>query len=222
MAAVDSHRQALRAGAPWLVLALGALFAAHGTPALLGPLSSNPPAWTERAASLVGLIGSAAMLIGLMQLARARVAGRRHPALALAFGAWVAEFVARLAPLNGSSSGPKLWIAIQLVSSSAAMWFAASGVAWILRAQQAGGAVAPWRRAKRAFAALTLATCALVAISAALGPEADLAQRLHSVPLGPALAWLAFAAPWLLLALAVRSSLRWLGRVRSTAEILAR
>lgn len=205
-----------------MVLALGALFTAHGAPALLGPLSSNPPAWTEQAATLVGLIGSAAMLIGLMQLARARVAGRRHPALALAFGAWAAEFVARLAPLNGATSGGAVWSAIQLVSSSAAMWFAASGVAWILRAQQAGGAIAPWRRTKRAFAALTLASCALVALSAALGPDSELWMRVRSAPLGPALAWLAFATPWLLLALAVRSSLRWLGRVRSTAEILAR
>ncbi len=205
-----------------MVLALGALFTAHGAPALLGPLTSSAPQWVEQAASLVGLIGSAAMLIGLMQFARARVAGRRHPSLALAFGAWTAEFVARLAPLSAESSGPQVWAAIQLVGSSAAMWFAASGVTWILRAQQAGGAIAPWRRAKRAFSALTLASCALVVISAALGADSDLWQRIQSAPLGPALAWLAFATPWLLLALAVRSSLRWLGRVRSTAEILAR
>lgn len=205
-----------------MVLALGALFAAHGIPALLGPLSSNLPSWTLRAAALVGLIGSAAMLIGLMQFARARVAGRRHPALALAFGAWAAEFVARLAPLNSELSEPQVWSALQLVASSAAMWLAASGVAWILRAQQAGGAIAPWRRARRAFGALTFATCALVALSAALGSESELWQRVQTAPLGPALAWIVFAAPWLLLALAVRASVRWLGRVRSTAEILAR
>jgi hypothetical protein len=31
-----------------------------------------------------------------------------------------------------------------------------------------------------------------------------------------------FALPWALLVLAARANVRWLGRVRSTAEILAR
>jgi hypothetical protein len=221
---LDTHRQALRATMPWMVLALGPLVLSVAAPAVAGAFAGEDGAapWIGKVASMLGLVGSAAMLIGLLQLSRARASGQRHPAVVLAFAFWTAEFVARMWPLQGGDGAPGVWLGVQLVASSASMWSAATGVIWILRRQQAGGAIASWRRARLGFTALTLSLAACVAAARALAPERELGSWLDALSFGPALAWLAFAAPWILLVLAVRASLRWLGRARSTAEILAR
>ncbi len=221
---LDTHRQALRATMPWMVLALGPLVLSVAAPALAGVFAdeAGPATWIARGASMLGLVGSAAMLIGLLQLSRARASGQRHPAVLLAFTFWLAEFVARMWPLQGGDGGPGALLGIQLVASSAAMWSASTGVIWILRRQQAGGAITSWRRARLAFTALTLALALAVAVARGFAPERELWSWIGSTRFAPSLAWIAFAAPWVLLVLAVRSSLRWLGRARSTAEILAR
>jgi hypothetical protein len=220
--AVDSHRQALRAGSSWLVLALGPLIAAHALPALLGAVAQTPPEWLARTAALLGLVGSVAMLLALVQLALARVGGRRHPALMLALVAWATELGARVAPLNDAAAQIEVWSGVQLVASSCAMWFAANGVLWILRAQQAVGVLAPWKRVRIGFTVLTLSAASVLISARMQGPDRAIADGLASIPFGGALAWLVFALPWALLVLAARASVRWLGRVRSTAEILAR
>jgi hypothetical protein len=220
--AVDSHRQALRAGSSWLVLALGPLIAAHALPALLGAVLQEPPAWLLRTAALLGLVGSVAMLLALAQLALARVGGRRHPALLLAAAAWATELGARVAPLNDAAAQVEVWSGVQLVASSCALWFAANGVLWILRAQQAADALAAWKRVRSGFTVLTLSAASVLISARMQGPERTVADGLAAVPYGGALAWIVFALPWALLVLAARANVRWLGRVRSTAEILAR
>lgn len=224
MVAHDSHRQALRAAAPWVAIALGPLIVSVALPATWGAISSSggPPAWLAQIGTLLGLLGSAAMLIGLMQLARARAGGRRHPALGLAFAFWVVEFVARMWPLQGGVGAPDAWLGAQLVASSISMWCTATGVLWILRRQQAQAALAPWKLARAAFAVLTLLLATLVVVARSAAPELSASEWLTSHQLGAALAWLAFATPWAALVFAVRASVRWLGRMRSTAEILAR
>lgn len=222
MSAVDSHRQALRAGSSWLVLALGPLIAAHALPALLGAFTPAPPAWLLRTSALLGVVGSVAMLLALVQLALARVGGRRHPALMLALAAWAAELGARVAPLNDAAAQVEVWSGVQLVASSCAMWFAANGVLWILRAQQAGGVLQPWKHVRVGFTVLTLSAASVLIAARMQGPDRAIADGLAAIPYGGALAWLVFAAPWALLVVAARANVRWLGRVRSTAEILAR
>jgi len=220
--AVDSHRQALRAGSSWLVLALGPLLAAHSVPALLGALLDQPPEWLLQTSALLGVVGSVAMLLALAQFALARVGGRRHPALMLALAAWAAELGARVAPLSTAAAQVEVWSGVQLIASSCAMWFAATGVMWILRAQQAAGVLPPWKRVRIGFTVLTLSTASVLISARMQGPEGRIVDGLASIPYGGALAWLVFATPWALLVLATRASVRWLGRVRSTAEILAR
>lgn len=223
--ALDTHRQALRAAMPWIVLGLGPLAVSVAGPALAGALSSAAPAWIDRAAEMLGLIGSAALLLGTMQAARARVSGRKHPALVLAFTFWLAEFVTRLWPLQsdpaGASPSGDVALGVRLVASSASMACFAAGAAWILRHQQAGAAVNSWRRARTAFTVLTLAIAA-AAWFARSAENGGLSQQLERHPFAAAAAWIVFAAPWALAVVAVRGTLRWLGRVRSTAEILAR
>lgn len=224
MIALDSHRQALRAAAPWVAIALGPLIVSVALPALAGVVAgaAGPPVWVTTAGTMLGLVGSAAMLIGLMQLARAKSSGRRHPALGLAFVFWVVEFVARMWPLQGGSGAPDAWLGGQLVASSISMWCLATGALWILRRQQARATLRPWKYVRVAFAALTLLLAALVVLARNAAPELSASEWLATHRLGAALAWLAFALPWVLLVFAVRASVRWLGRTRSTAEILAR
>jgi len=222
--ALDTHRQALRTAMPWLVLALGPLIVSVAAPALAGAFwnAEAEPQWIERACSTLGLVGSAAMLLGLMQLARARVSGQWHPSLALAFSFWLVEFVARLWPMSADGDAPSAWVGARLVASSASMWCLSTGVSWILRHQQATHSVAAWRRVRSAFALLTLALAVVALLARQSDPSVGLSGWLASIPFASAVAWIVFAAPWALLLAAVRATLRWLGRVRSTAEILAR
>ena len=71
------------------------------------------------------------------------------------------------------------------------------------------------------FVAVLLALLAALVVWARAS-DADVAGTVASSALLSAAAWVAFAAPWVLLIGAVRTTLRWLGRARSTAEILAR
>lgn len=220
----ETHRQALRAGLPWLVFALLLLTSAVGLPASLSPWIADTrwEPWIDRCATALGAFGSGAMLFALLHFARARLFGRPSLQLVAAFGAWTGELALRLvAVASEPNAGDRLFVA-RLACATIAMIAMCGGLLTLLQRGQAVRELAPWRVARVLFA---LFACGLFSVFAAarwVAPEQDLWPWIASWPAGVSLAWIAFCAPWVALAHAVRRSVRWVARRQTFAEIWTR
>ena len=216
--ALETHRRALRSGLPRIVAALVLLGLSIAVPALSDPLGVSLPVWAARAVWATGAFGSGAMLMGLLELARARVAGRASLQLSAAFLLWCAELALRLwraslEPADGEVEG-----FLELLCANAAMLSLCGGMAWLLRARLAQREAATWRLPRILFGLLLL----MVAVLAVWVRFADLelAPEPATLAAKAVALWLLFLAPWAALVRALRATVRFASRAQSTAEIL--
>jgi hypothetical protein len=217
---LETHRKALRAGLPWIVVALVLLGVSVALSACLLPWIAETAAgaWVGRAADGIGALGSVAMAAGIFQVSRARIGGEFSIALRAAFPLWLVELLGRARDLAFESDGD-LVLAIRIVAASSAMLAFSSGMTWLLVRRGARQQAAAWRVAWTAF--LGLAALIVLALAAArFQPDAGLAHLLERIPYGAALAWLVFVLPWLALVRAVRRSIHWVARGQTIAEVL--
>ncbi|MCY3001908.1 MAG: hypothetical protein NTV21_08890 [Planctomycetota bacterium] len=216
--ALETHRRAMRSGLPRLVAALVLLGLSLAVPALAEPLGIPLPLWAARGVWATGALGSGAMLMGLLELARARVGGQGSAQLAAAFLLWCAELALRLyraslEPGEGETVG-----LVELLCANAAMASLCGGMAWLLRAQRAPREAAIWLLPRVLFV-LFLACAAALAAWVRLG-DVDLALELDALAGSAATLWVLFLAPWAALVRALRAAVRVASRTQSTAEIL--
>ena len=216
----ETHRRALRNALPWLFAALFPLLLSVALPTSLSPfVGASSAAWIERASTWLGAIGSGAMLLGLLQLSRARVSGGLVPSFVSGFLAWTAEFALRMFALSSSDELDTL-LAARLIASSIAMLAVATGMAGVIARQGGRAHVGSWRRTQLMFAAFAALLAVALAFARTRTPELGLWSWIESLPLGAPLAWLAFATPWAALVLAVRRSVRWIARGQSVSDVL--
>jgi hypothetical protein len=216
--ALETHRRALRSGLPRIVAALVLLGLSIAAPALAGPLGLALPLWAARAVWAAGALGSGAMLLGLLELARARVGGKASAQLGAAFLLWCVELALRLYRASLEPGDGEVLGLIELLSANAAMVCLCGGVAWLLRAQRAQREAATWLLPRVLFGVFLLSAAALAAW-VRLG-EVDLARELDMLSGSATALWILFLAPWAALVRALRAAVRVVSRAQSTAEIL--
>jgi hypothetical protein len=216
--ALDTHRKALRGGLPWIVVALCLLAASAALAAGLQPFLASE--WVATTGTALGALGSGAMLLGLLQLARARSGGRSSAALLAAFPLWLVEFATRLGSLALSDSPGSTSLAVRLLAASLAMLCLSRGMLWLFARQNARAQIPPWRLSQALFGGFALLLAAALGLARLRAPDGGLWPWIESLPAGTVLAWLAFVAPWLALVHAVRRSVRHVARRQTVAEVL--
>jgi len=216
--ALETHRRAIRNGLPRVVAALVLLGLSLAVQALAEPLGLPLPLWPARAVWAAGALGSGAMLMGLLEFARARVGGRASAQLAAAFLLWSAELALRLYRASLEPGTGEVFGLIELLCANAAMASLCGGMPWLLRAQRAPREAATWLLPRLLFVLFLLCAGALAAWVRLDG--IDLAHELDTLSGSAATLWVLFLAPWAALVRSLRAAVRVASRTQSTAEIL--
>jgi hypothetical protein len=213
----DTNRRALRGGMPWALVGfvlLAAsialwLLAANGGLAALRP---------GAVAGLAGIAGSALFAVGLATFARGRVAARTSLWLWAALALWVGELALRVRAFAADPQAvPRAALGgVRLLLVAGAMVAFANGVLWLWRDRAPRNVRATWA-ATRVFFLLQLGALALAA--AIPGPTWHGGAPADRIVL--ALVWLVFAAPWAVLYVALRRTMRALARQQTAADVLA-
>jgi hypothetical protein len=232
----DTNRRALRAALPWLFVGFLLL-----TFSIALWLVDQAPAehWLAalpigRANVVCGFLGSAAFLVGMVQLARALIRSRPSLALLAAVLLWAIEFALRIhsavttsvdaagAPVDAPEPSGEL--GARLVLAAGAMIALCSGMIWIWGSGSPRAPRAIWRSARRLFIAQLCAYSSLyVAASVHARGFYEVFEDVRSrVPLGLGwpLVWLVFALPFAALFLALKQTVAHAARRQSVAEIL--
>jgi hypothetical protein len=232
----DTNRRALRAALPWLFV--GFLLLTFSIALWL--LDQVPEDhWLAalpigRANVVCGLLGSAAFLVGMIQLARALIRSRPSLALLAAVALWAVELVLRIhsavsSPVDAAgapieSTEPRGELGARLLLAAGAMIALCSGMIWIWGSGSPRAPRAIWRGARRLFLAQLCAYSSLYV--AALVHDRGLYEVFEDVrarvPLGLGwpLTWLVFALPFAALFLALKQTVAHAARRQSVAEIL--
>jgi hypothetical protein len=217
----DTNRRALGASLPWLSLGLAAMLAAFGARALFA--LSYFSKWIDRAAvansARIGeLVGAAIFLIGLLILARGRIAGRLSFWALSAAILWVGQMGLELIAFGGRSDLD----AMRLFFAAGTGIGLSSAVPWMLDRSQSRDRLAIWRSARAVFA-LQLALLFVVPLVALLRKRAwneNAASLFVDEPMLLAIAWLAFAGPWTVAFIALRRTARWSQRRETLGDLL--
>lgn len=232
----DTNRRALRAALPWLFVGFLLLTASIGL-WLIDQVSDD--LWLaslpiRRAHVVCGFLGSAAFLVGMIQLARALIRARPSLALLAAVALWLGEFGLRVhsvvsVPVDAAggpveSAAPRGELGARLLLAAGAMVALCSGMIWIWGSGSPRAPRAIWRGARRLFLAQLCAYSSLYV--AAFFHDRGLFEVFEDVrarvPLGLGwpLTWLVFALPFAALFLALKQTVAHAARRQSVAEIL--
>jgi hypothetical protein len=202
-----SNRKALRRGLPWTLLgfvvlvasiALWVAFALLTTPAVL------------HAARVLGLLGSALFGLGLSTFTRERRSGPGGRWLDVALILWLAELGLRAAQLVAPEHVGELAVGLRLGCIAGSM---AALATWMTAVWSAAPRVRISWSATRVFFLLQIAAVGLLA--SVPGATSWLPQRFEL-----ASAWVLFGAPWIVLYVALRRTMRELGRQHSVSDVL--
>lgn len=228
----DTNRRALRAALPWLFVGFLLLTASVGLWVLdhaqLGALAIG------RANVVCGLLGSAAFLVGMIQLARAMIRARPSLALIAAVALWAVELALRFhsavwpsvdaAAAPPERVEPRAELGAELVLAAAAMIALCSGMLWIFGSGSPRAPRPIWRGTRQLFMAQMCAysSLALAAWWHGRGLYEVFEDVRARIPLGLGwpLVWLVFAFPFAALFLALKQTVAHAARRQSVAEIL--
>ena len=214
----DSNLMALRSSLPWiflgwLTLAVSVALWAYSPETEAGAL------FVSR--TTIGAVGSGMILMGLLLLARGRIANRYSHWLVIAFAAWLVEFTLRLSSiLNENIDG----VALRWLFSSTSCMAMGPGVLWLWDSLRPKGQGKLWVRSTRLFCVQLCAALSLVIAGFTHGVGAldayHQVRELFSVLPGHALTWLVFAGPYCYLFLVIRQTARCVDKRTSPTEFL--
>lgn len=214
----DSNLQALRSGLPWIFLGFIGLALSLGL-WLISPGSEQGAFLTT--SNTLGAAGSGLFLLGLLQLARGRVARCFSGALLFAFAAWVAEFSLRMTELVSEDfDGAGLrWLSAALACTALGR-----GVIWLWDRNVPDSQRETWRRTSQLFAIQICAALSLCIASAThdMSTLAVYRRVTDAIPfgIGVGLVWLIFAGPYVHLYVSVRRTARCVNSRTSVTEML--
>ncbi len=228
----DTNRRALRAALPWLFV--GFLLLTFQVALWLIDRASPGRFLVGRASVVCGFLGSAAFLVGILQLARALIRARPSLALFAAVLLWLGELALRVyssasgavdaAGAPAERAAPRAELGARLVLVASAMIALCSGMIWIFGSGSPSAPRSIWRGTRRLFVAQLCAYSSLCV--AALVHDRGLYEVFEDirarVPLGLGwpLVWLVFALPFAALFLALKQTVAHAARRQSVAEIL--
>jgi len=220
----DSNRMALRGALPGLVAGFAFLGISVGVPALLSAPSLAGLAQTLRVEGFcraAGVIGSTALLVAAVQLARARIGGRYGYAMIAFLALWAGELAFRLASFLELADTSRL-AALRLLIAAAAMVALSTGMLWIWDRSGPRAHRRSWTLTRRLFLAQLAALILAVASGRiwAREPGRGLEVIIADHVLLFAVAWLVFAVPYAHLFLSLRRSIRLVSRPRTVSDIL--
>ncbi len=212
----DSNLLALRSGLPWIFLGLLSLATSMGL-WLVAPEGARGILVTTSDAT--GAVGSGMFLMGLLLLARGRIARRLSPFLVFAFAAWVSEFVLRMSRLVGGEfdSAALRWLCAAFACAALSR-----GMIWIWDRNIPEGQVETWTRTGQVFAVQVCAGLSLLIASSAndLTTLAVYRRIIDAVPLSSALVWLLIVAPYAHLLVSIRRTAKCVDSRVKVTEVL--